>query len=95
MVSEIKVKIDFESALIIIEKAISPAEFMASMNGFIKGNSSNSFRSFEPKTNLERASNMKSTYFDSNYCIYWFNLRLLWHKSVDRVKHKSSKVDQF
>lgn len=39
MVSEIKVKIDFESDRIIIEKAISPAEFIASMNGFIKENS--------------------------------------------------------
>ena len=37
LVSGIKVKIDVESDLIIIEKVISPDEFIASMNGFLKG----------------------------------------------------------
>ncbi len=37
LVSGIKVKIDVESDRIIIEKVISPDEFIASMNGFLKG----------------------------------------------------------
>ena len=37
LVSGIKVKIDVESDRIIIEKVISADEFIASMNGFLKG----------------------------------------------------------
>ncbi|MGC8515177.1 MAG: AbrB/MazE/SpoVT family DNA-binding domain-containing protein [Thermoplasmata archaeon] len=36
LVPGIKVKIDLESDRIIIEKTISPDEFITSMNGFIK-----------------------------------------------------------